>query len=71
MLCLSLLSNKGWGIKAGISSWIYSSFAIIVGLLTNARRAEGFGSTSTYAAVLVVYVSGYLGNSTTVVGPIW
>jgi hypothetical protein len=30
--------------------------------LTNARRAEIFGSTAAYAAVLVVFVSSNLGN---------
>jgi len=33
-------------------------FALVVALLTNARRAEIFGSTAAYAAVLVVFVSG-------------
>lgn len=37
-------------------------FAISVGLLTSARRAEIFGSTAAYAAVLVVFVSSNLGN---------
>jgi hypothetical protein len=36
-------------------------FAVVVGLLTSARRAEVFGATAAYAAVLVVYVSGSLG----------
>ena len=36
-------------------------FAVFVGLLMNARRAEIFASTAAYAAVLVVYVSGNLG----------
>ena len=36
-------------------------FAGVVGMLTNARRAEIFGSTAAYAAVLVVFVSGGLG----------
>jgi hypothetical protein len=35
-------------------------FAISVGLLTSARRAEIFGSTAAYAAVLVVFVSSNL-----------
>lgn len=39
-----------------------SLFAGSVGLLTNARRAELFGATAAYAAVLVVFVSGNLGN---------
>ena len=32
-------------------------FAASVGILTNARRAEVFGATAAYAAVLVVFVS--------------
>lgn len=36
-------------------------FAAFVALLTNARRAEVFGATAAYAAVLVVYVSAALG----------
>ncbi|KAF2822691.1 hypothetical protein CC86DRAFT_300463 [Ophiobolus disseminans] len=42
-----------------------SLFAGSVGLLTNARRAELFGATAAYAAVLVVFVSGNLGDSPT------
>ena len=38
-------------------------FALSVGLLTNARRAEIFASTAAYAAVLVVFVSGNLGSN--------
>ena len=37
-------------------------FASCVGLLTNARRDQIFGSTAAYAAVLVVFVSGNLGS---------
>lgn len=37
-------------------------FAFSVGVLTNAKRAEIFASTAAYAAVLVVFVSGGLGN---------
>lgn len=37
---------------------------MIIGLLTNARRAELFASTAAYTAVLVVYVSANLGPST-------
>jgi FtsH-binding integral membrane protein len=40
-----------------------SLFAVSVGLLTNAKRAEIFASTAAYAAVLVVIVSGDLGGS--------
>jgi len=35
-------------------------FAAVIGHLTNARRAEIFGPTAAYAAVLVVFVSGNL-----------
>jgi hypothetical protein len=37
-------------------------FAGSIGLLTNARRAEVFAATAAYAAVLVVFVSGDLGE---------
>jgi uncharacterized membrane protein len=37
-------------------------FAACVGLVTNARRAEVFGACAAYAAVLVVFVSGQLGD---------
>ncbi|KAE9362993.1 hypothetical protein N431DRAFT_423351 [Stipitochalara longipes BDJ] len=40
-------------------------FAACVGLLTNAKRAEIFGATAAYAAVLVVFVSGNLGTPST------
>ncbi|KAL5313604.1 hypothetical protein ACEPPN_018025 [Leptodophora sp. 'Broadleaf-Isolate-01'] len=61
MLCLSLVYARDWGLRLGMVALFTSLFAIIVGLLTNARRAELFGSTAAYAAVLVVYVSGSLG----------
>lgn len=38
-----------------------SLFGAIIGLLTDARRAEIFASTAAYTAVLVVYVSTNLG----------
>ncbi|OCK99271.1 uncharacterized protein K441DRAFT_652670 [Cenococcum geophilum 1.58] len=38
------------------------AFALCVGLLTNARRAEIFGASAAYAAVLVVFVSGNLSD---------
>lgn len=37
-------------------------FALSIALLTNARRAEIFGSVAAYAAVLVVFISGNLGS---------
>lgn len=39
-------------------------FAISVGLLTNARKAEVFSAAAAYAAVLVVFISGNLGQQT-------
>ncbi|KAK5046545.1 hypothetical protein LTR84_008348 [Exophiala bonariae] len=39
------------------------AFAICVGFLTNARRAEIFGACAAYAAVLVVFVSGGLSGN--------
>ena len=37
-------------------------FAVSVWIMTNARRAELFAATAAYAAVLVVFVSGNLGQ---------
>lgn len=39
------------------------AFALSIGLITSARRAEIFGACAAYAAVLVVFVSGNLGNN--------
>jgi hypothetical protein len=38
-------------------------FAMCIGLMTKARRSEVFGACSAYAAVLVVFVSGNIGSS--------
>ena len=40
-----------------------TAFASSIGLLTNARRSEIFSASAAYAAVLVVFVSGGLGNA--------
>lgn len=40
-------------------------FAICMGLMAKARRAEIFGACSAYAVVLVVFVSGGLGSTST------
>ncbi|KAK4945100.1 hypothetical protein LTR10_015525 [Elasticomyces elasticus] len=50
--------TKRLGIVAGYTV----AFASCVGLLTNARRSEIFSACAAYAAVLVVFVSGNLGN---------
>jgi len=64
MAVLSVLDGRSWKVRLGIVALFTSLFAFVVGLLTNARRAEIFGSTAAYAAVLVVYVSQGLGPST-------
>lgn len=56
--------QKRLGLIAGYTIF----FALCVGLLTNARRSEIFGACAAYAAVLVVFVSGDLGNSTNSTG---
>ncbi|KAJ5847821.1 hypothetical protein N7455_011778 [Penicillium solitum] len=38
-------------------------FALSIALLTNARRAEVYGAAAAYAAVLVVFISGNLGEA--------
>ncbi|KAL3495319.1 hypothetical protein BJX62DRAFT_246055 [Aspergillus germanicus] len=43
-------------------------FALSVGLMTNARRAEIFAATAAYAAVLVVFVSGEISSPRRVEG---
>jgi hypothetical protein len=48
--------------RLGILAAFTVAFAGIVGLLTNAKRAEVFGATAAFVAVLVVYVSGSLGD---------
>jgi hypothetical protein len=37
-------------------------FALSIALLTNAKRTGVYGATAAYAAVLVVFISGNLGN---------
>ncbi|KAH6694285.1 hypothetical protein BKA61DRAFT_499160 [Leptodontidium sp. MPI-SDFR-AT-0119] len=48
---------KPKGARLGIVAGFTVMFAASVGLLTNARKAEIFGSTAAYSAVLVVFVS--------------
>ena len=57
---LRLVKDPGW--RLGMIGGFTALFAICVGLLTNARRAEIFGGTAAYAAVLVVFVSGDLAS---------
>jgi len=49
--------------KLGLIAFYTVAFAVCVGLVTNARRPEIFGACATYAAVLVVFISGNIGNS--------
>lgn len=48
--------------KLGMIASFTAVFAASVGLITNARRAEIFGATAAYAAVLMVFVSGDISN---------
>jgi hypothetical protein len=49
-------------VKLGLIAVYTFAFALSISLITNARRAEIFGACAAYAAVLVVFVSGGLGN---------
>ncbi|KAL6693083.1 hypothetical protein J3F84DRAFT_351062 [Trichoderma pleuroticola] len=51
--------------KLGMLAAFTALFALSVGVMTNAKRAEIFASAAAYAAVLVVFVSGNISNSTT------
>ena len=46
IVCLMLTSNSSMSIIIGMIVLFTSLFAVIIGLLTNARRAEIFGSTA-------------------------
>ena len=48
--------------KLGLIAGYTVAFAMAIGLVTKATRSEIFGSCAAYAAVLVVFVSGNLGN---------
>lgn len=50
------------GARLGTIACFTVLFALSLGLLTNAKRAEIFAATAAYAAVLVVFVSGDLGG---------
>lgn len=50
-------------VKLGLIAGYTLAFALSISLISNARRAEIFGACAAYAAVLVVFVSGDLGNS--------
>jgi hypothetical protein len=48
--------------RLGLIAGYTIGFALCLSLLTNARRSEIFGACAAYAAVLVVFVSGNLGD---------
>lgn len=58
---LYFIQNQG--ARLGTIACFTVLFALSLGLLTNAKRAEIFAATAAYAAVLVVFVSGDLGGS--------
>lgn len=59
---LNLYYVKDEGKRLGIIAGYTLAFALCVSLLTNARRAEIFSACAAYAAVLVVFVSGGIGQ---------
>ncbi|XPS96317.1 hypothetical protein M3J09_005587 [Ascochyta lentis] len=61
IVILYKVRSSDW--RLGLIATFTTLFAGSVGLLTNARRAELFAATAAYAAVLVVFVSGDLGNA--------
>ncbi|CAG5150508.1 uncharacterized protein ALTATR162_LOCUS2684 [Alternaria atra] len=67
IVVLYKVTSPDW--RLGLIATFTTLFAGSVGLLTNARRAELFAATAAYAAVLVVFVSGDLGNSQSSVAP--
>ena len=48
MVCLLLVSHRSVGLRLGTIILFTFMFAGVVGLLTNARRAEMFGSSAAY-----------------------
>ncbi|KAH6677930.1 hypothetical protein F5X68DRAFT_235001 [Plectosphaerella plurivora] len=59
---VALYITRSDNLKLGLIALFTTLFAASVGLLTNAKKAEVFGATAAYAAVLVVFVSGDLGQ---------
>jgi hypothetical protein len=55
IIVLHVLENRK--AQLGVISLLTVLFAVIVGVLTSARRSEIFASTAAYAAVLVVFAS--------------
>jgi hypothetical protein len=63
MACLGAINQRSWQLRIGMVALFTFLFAAFVALLTKARRAEVFGATAAYAAVLVVYVSTGIGSA--------
>jgi hypothetical protein len=61
IVSLYLVTNPN--VQLGLIALFTSLFAATLALLTNAKLVEMFGATAAYAAVLVVFISGNLGNS--------
>ena len=61
IVALYLISNPH--IQLVLIALFMVVFAAGIGLLSNARRPELFAATAAYAAVLVVFVSGHLGQA--------
>jgi hypothetical protein len=59
---LNLYYIKSETTRLGLIAGYTTAFTLCVALLTNAKRAEIFGACAAYAAVLVVFVSGDLGQ---------
>lgn len=59
---ITLYHVKSHQAQLGLIGAFTVLFAGSVGLLTTAKRAEIFASTAAYAAVLVVFVSGGIGD---------
>ena len=53
IVCLLLISNRNVHLRVGMVVLFTCLFAIVVGLLTNARRAEIFGATAAYVSLLI------------------
>ncbi|KAI4228054.1 MAG: hypothetical protein LQ349_006609 [Xanthoria aureola] len=57
IVCLVNIDPKNTNFRIGMIVLFTCLFAAVVGLLTNARRAEIFASTAAYAAVLCVFMN--------------
>ncbi|KAL8992447.1 MAG: hypothetical protein Q9169_007096 [Polycauliona sp. 2 TL-2023] len=57
IVCLVNIDPKETNFRVGMIVLFTCLFAAVVGLLTNARRAEIFASTAAYAAVLCVFMN--------------